>query len=180
MAMWTHHGRGEEPASESGRYKGKSRWAPQTCLRQAGCALRYRFCDTAEVGVDAENERGRDSLRDYVRAYDSIVLRERVGRLVGGCRLGGGRLLGRRSGRSSRRLGRSGQRRGRRGGCRRGPWIRLVSNRLRWRARWCRIQKRLSGRRPISLCRRFRRAWIPERWCRKFWSTAKYWTARCE
>ena len=63
MAMWTHHGKGEEPASESGRYKGKSRRAPQTCLRQAGCALRYRFCDTAEVGVDAENERGRDSDR---------------------------------------------------------------------------------------------------------------------
>ena len=40
---------------------GKSRRAPQTCLRQAGCALRYRFCDTAEVGVDAENERSTDS-----------------------------------------------------------------------------------------------------------------------
>ena len=57
MAMWTHHGRGEEPASESGRYKGKR---PQG---SAGFALRYRFCDTAEVGVVDKNERGRDSDR---------------------------------------------------------------------------------------------------------------------
>jgi hypothetical protein len=75
MAMWAHHGRGEEPASEGGRYKGKSRRAPQTCLRQAGCALRFGFCDTAEVGVDAENERSRDSDRSKTLfAFANLLL----------------------------------------------------------------------------------------------------------
>jgi len=76
MAMWTHHGKAKSPLRKAGATKAK----PQG---SADC-LRYRFCDTAEVGVDDKNERGRDSDRSKTMIALTTLL-------FCGSGLGGGR-----------------------------------------------------------------------------------------